>query len=75
MNEKDRNEGCTLDQVRADKPEAMDTFGRLARVGDGYGLKVNLERAPDARVVLPKEINGVPVRTEVVGTIRKRVPA
>jgi hypothetical protein len=83
MSEKDANEGCTLDQVRAVKSEAQSAFGRLApvvgigitRFGKGYGLKVNLERAPDTQVTLPEEINGVPVRIEVIGAIRKRATA
>jgi hypothetical protein len=80
MSEKDRDEGCTLDRVQAVKSEAQSTFGRLAQVagigitrfGNGYGLKVNLERAPSAEVRLPNKISGVPVRIEIIGTIRKR---
>jgi hypothetical protein len=72
--------GCDLDQVRAAKSEALTAFGRLAKVagigitrtGKGYGLKVNLQTAPDISVVLPKEIRGVPIRIEVVGPIKKR---
>jgi hypothetical protein len=80
MSEKDATNGCTLEQVRAVKPEAQGTFERvaevagigIARMGSGYALKVNLRRAPDAKAALPKEIRGVPVRIEVVGMIKKR---
>lgn len=69
----------TLDQARAAKAHAHEVFERLAsvagvgitRVADGYGVKVNLHAAPDPAVDLPGEVDGVPVRVEVVGTIRK----
>jgi hypothetical protein len=70
----------TLAEARAAKPRALETFGRVARISgigitrcnDGYGLKVNLAQPPDRGVRLPAEIDGVPVRVEVVGRIRKR---
>ncbi len=70
---------ATLESVRAAKPAAQKVFAALAdvagvgitRIGDGYGVKVNLRAAPAAGVVLPAEVEGVPVRVEVVGTIRK----
>jgi len=70
---------ATLEEARAAKSHAHEVFDRLApvagvgitRVADGYGVKVNLQRAPDPGVVLPGEVDGVPVRVEVVGVIRK----
>ncbi|HEY5752321.1 MAG TPA: hypothetical protein VIT21_04170 [Chthoniobacterales bacterium] len=70
----------TLEQARAAKMEAHDVFQRLARltgvgitrIGRGYGLKVNVEAPPADGVALPKVIMGVPVKVEVVGTLRKR---
>jgi hypothetical protein len=70
----------TLEQVRAAKGAAAEAFGRLAdvvgvgitRIDAGYALKVNLRAEPPAGVRLPREIDGVPVRVEVVGEIRKR---
>lgn len=58
--------------------KALDVFSELApvvgvgitRVGDGYGVKVNLSKRPSAR--LPAQVDGVPVRVEIVGVIRKR---
>ena len=44
----------------------------LTRVGDGYGVKVNLDAPPRAQANLPETIDGVPVRIEVVGPIRPR---
>jgi endonuclease YncB( thermonuclease family) len=44
----------------------------ITRVGDGYGLKVNLAAQPKRQVQLPQEIDGVPIRVEVVGPIRAR---
>ena len=70
---------CSLDQARAAKASAAAAFGRLAevagvgitRVGDGYGVKVNLSRPPDTSG-LPTEIDGVPIQIEIVGPIRKQ---
>jgi hypothetical protein len=71
----------TLEQARAAKEEALALFSRFARVvgvgitrvGSGYAVKVNLASPPDATVQLPASVQGVPVRVEVVGTIRKRM--
>jgi hypothetical protein len=68
----------TLDEARAAKTEATHRFGVLAsvvgvgitRIGDGFGLKINLSEQP--KVALPTEVGGVPVLVEVVGPIRKR---
>jgi len=68
----------TLDEARAAKPRALAVFKSLAtvvgvgitRVENGYGLKVNLLAAPPADALLPTEVDGVPVRLEVVGRIR-----
>ncbi|MCI0462795.1 MAG: hypothetical protein L0Z62_38095 [Gemmataceae bacterium] len=70
----------TLDEVRATKPRAQAVFESLAavvgvgitRIGDGYGLKVNLRESPPAGTHLPTEVDGVPVRVEVVGQPRKQ---
>src|SRR3954451_25025790 len=71
---------CTLDEARAAKARALDLFRRKAtvvgvgitRIDDGYGVKVNLQTPPDPKAELPATIDGVPVRVEVVGKIRKR---
>lgn len=44
----------------------------IARAGDGYLVKVNLAVA--AAYVVPSTVDGVPVVTEVVGTIRPLRP-
>ena len=68
----------TLEQARAAKSKAATLLARLpvvgigiTRIGDGYGLKVNLSEsvADDA---MPEQVNGVPIKVEVVGAIRKR---
>lgn len=75
------NCGVSLSDARAAKPKASQTFRRLVgEVAVGivslgerrYGLKVNLTVPPVEGVTLPKEIEGVPVSVEVVGTVRKR---
>lgn len=83
MPKKPAPSGCPLDEARAAKPAAVSAFQRLAevagvgitRVGEGYGLKVNLRGKPKSTVILPEEIQGVPVRVEVVGAIKKRLAA
>ncbi|MBI4589923.1 MAG: hypothetical protein HY725_13895 [Candidatus Rokubacteria bacterium] len=70
----------SLDDARAAKAKAMEIFGRLVvvvgvgitRIDGGYGIKVNLREQPAPGVDLPQTVNGVPVRVEVVGPIRKR---
>jgi hypothetical protein len=70
----------SLDEARAAKACAYEVFRRKAAVvgvgithiDGGYGLKVNLESSPSPGANLPETIEGVPVRIEVVGKIRKR---
>ncbi len=70
----------SLDDARAVKAKVLEIFGRLGvvvgvgitRIDGGYGIKVNLRERPAAGVDLPQTVNGVPVRVEVVGPIRKR---
>ena len=69
-----------LAEARAAKERAKKLFARrtgvvgigITNVGDGFGVKVNLEIAPGPDAKLPDFIDGVPVRVEVVGTIRKQ---
>jgi hypothetical protein len=71
---------ASLDEARAVKEKVMGIFARLAvvvgvgitRINGGYGIKVNLREQPAPGVDLPQSVNGVPVRVEVVGPIRKR---
>jgi hypothetical protein len=70
----------TLDEARAAKAKVLAAFGDdqsvvgvgITRIGEGYGVKLNLEAPPAPDANLPKDIDGVPIRVEVVGTIRKR---
>lgn len=70
----------SLDSARAAKARIqalLDGMPELAGVGitrvdDGYGVKVNLSKAPTRSLGIPDQIDGVPIRTEVVGEIRKR---
>ncbi len=75
------SDGTDLKTAQAAKPKAYQVFRKLVgevAVGitpldDGkYGLKVNLTKAPEKGVQLPKQIEGVPVKVDVVGKIRKR---
>jgi hypothetical protein len=70
---------ASLAQARAAKARALEIFSRfgevvgvgLVRVGEGYGVKVNLQSA-STKNPLPRSVDGVPVTVEVVGSIRKR---
>jgi hypothetical protein len=50
--------------------DAVNGVG-VARVDDGYVVKVNLSR-PDPDLTLPASVDDVPVTSEVVGEIGKR---
>ena len=67
----------TIDNARAAKTQAKKALSRvpelvgvgLTRLGDGYAVKVNLQKAVVGKT-LPTEIGGVPLVFEVVGTIK-----
>ena len=69
-----------LEAARAAKRQALRVFEGLARVAavgvaleDGrYVVRVSLEAEPEPGVVLPREIDGVPVTVRVVGPITAR---
>jgi len=70
--------GSTLEEARAAKTKAVHQLNVLpvvgvgiTRVGDGYGLKVNLSQCV-APGQIPCHVDGVPLVAEVVGEIRKR---
>ena len=70
----------SLERARAVKQRALEVFSKLGdvvgvgltRIGDEYGIKVNLGSAVKDESTLPSEVDGVPVKVEVVGAIRKR---
>ena len=70
----------TLEKARAAKQSALrhlrsrdDVVGvGITRVSGKYAVKVNLSEEPEPGTELPDEIDGVPVRVEVTGTIRAR---
>jgi hypothetical protein len=71
---------ASIEQARAAKAKALVTFSQevtivgigITRVGEGYGLKINVREAPARSMQLPDSIDGVPVRLEIVGTIGKQ---
>jgi hypothetical protein len=75
----DQPRASTLEEARSAKPRALAVFTPLAsvvgvgitRIGDGYGLKANLQSQPPPDAQLPVEVDGVPVRVKVVGQPRK----
>jgi len=73
-----KGKSATLEEARAAKSKAAVLLAALpvvgvgiTRIGDGYGLKVNLSRDVAASAV-PEQVDDVPIKLEVVGEIRKR---
>ena len=70
----------SLASARAAKARARAVFSKhgdvvgigLTTIDDRYGLKVNFSSPPKDPAAVPRELDGVPVKVEVVGTIRKR---
>jgi hypothetical protein len=68
--------GATLDEARAAKEKVRATLADrpevtgigITRHGDGYAVKVDLSSPCD----VPPEMAGVPIRTAIVGHVRKR---
>jgi hypothetical protein len=71
---------ATLDPARAAKAEALKVFKGIAdvagigvtRVGEGYGVKINLRDSPPHGTDVPSSVGGVPIRVTVIGHLRKR---
>jgi hypothetical protein len=69
-----------LDKAKAAKRSAFRRFEKLGkvtgvgitRVNGEYALKVNLSEPVEPGTELPTDIDGVPVRVEITGTIRAR---
>jgi hypothetical protein len=63
----------TIEQARAAKEAARAAFSELGsvvgigiiKVGDDFGLKVSLKHEPPSGLVVPKQVQGVPVVLEI----------
>ena len=72
--------GISIDQARDAKESAKRVLAGvpgivgvgLTKIGDDYAVKVNVREELPKGVSVPKQIAGVPVHVEVVGTVRKR---
>lgn len=68
---------ATLEQVRKAQPKLADLLHDvaeihgigIAKLGDGYALRVNLAIETTATTI-PPEIDGVPIIVEIVGPIK-----
>lgn len=73
-------EGANLEKARAAKALAVSRLAGLAqvngvgitRVGQGYGVKINLSEQLHPGTEIPAAIDGVPVVVELVGRIIPR---
>jgi len=69
----------SLQAARAAKPKALETFRKMAsvcgvgitRIDGDYGLKINLTEPPARDCKIPDRIDGVKIRVEVTGPVRK----
>jgi len=69
-----KDEALQLEIARGAKEKAKAVFSRfgtvngigLARVGQGYAVKVNFESEPTDSASMPDEIEGVPVVVQVI---------
>jgi hypothetical protein len=69
-----------LDAAREAKEKAKMIFSRhgtvngigLTRMGERYAVKVNFESEPHDQASMPREIEGVPVVVQVIGTLHKQ---
>lgn len=50
----------------------MNVAVGITRVGDNYAVKVNVGEPPPPDVKIPTEVDGVPIKFEVTGSIRPR---
>lgn len=73
--------GLSIDQARAakNKAEAGNVFTDpnvvgvgITKIADDYAIKVNLRKPAGADCHYPDSIDGVPIRFEVVGDIKKQ---
>jgi hypothetical protein len=72
---------ATLSEARAAKEKLLRTVAKrrevngvgITRAQRGYAIKLNLSEDVPGND-LPSEVDGVPVRVEVVGSISKRAP-
>jgi hypothetical protein len=70
----------SLERAQAAKKAALQRFRKLGtvtgvgitRVRGEYAVKLNLSGPIDPGVELPSDIDGVPLRVEVTGSIRPR---
>ena len=70
----------SLERAQAAKKAALHRYKKLAsvtgvgitRVGGEYAVKLNLSGPIESGVTFPSDIDGVPLRVEVTGTIRPR---
>ncbi len=72
--------GSSKEGARAAKAKALALLAGvtalngvgICRVGNGYGVKINLSQTLSRVDRLPKEVDGVPLVVEIVGRIVKQ---
>jgi len=72
---------ATLDEVRAVKDKALKFFksllGETPAVGiksdgEGYMLVIRVQNKPNSKIVIPTNIDGIPLDFMIVGKIKAR---
>jgi hypothetical protein len=73
-------EGVSIDRARAAKAHLLEKIVSLpqlggiglVRVGQGFGVKVNLSEPLESDKIIPQEFEGVPVLIDIVGRVTAR---
>jgi hypothetical protein len=73
-------DGVPIERARAAKTQLLEKLSALpqlggiglVRIGDGFGVKVNLSEPLESDENVPQEIEGVPVVIDIVGRVTAR---
>ena len=73
-------DGVSIERARVVKAHVLERFEKvpqvggvgLIRVGEGYGVKINLSEPLESGQVIPTEFEGVPILIDVIGRVVAR---
>jgi hypothetical protein len=73
-------DGVSIERARVAKAHVLERFEKvpqvgavgLIRVGEGYGLKINLSEPLKSGEAIPPEFEGVPILIDVTGRVVAR---
>lgn len=76
----DSMDGVSIERARVAKAHVLERFEKvpqvggigLVRVGEGYGVKINLSQPLENGQAIPAEFEGVPILIDVIGKVVAR---